>query len=109
MLLSELCPERLAAENEILRKEPVNFDAAATLAGAVVQQRIRDLIAIQMGKSGTGYLSPLPPPVRPLSDHLACRQKRGPITVPATAMVEGRDNMDVFLPRPRKRLWPILS
>jgi hypothetical protein len=28
MLLSELCPERLAAENEILRKEPVNFDPA---------------------------------------------------------------------------------
>lgn len=59
MLLCELSPERLDDENVLLRKEPVHFDAAAVLVGAVVQQRIRDLIAIQLGKRGTEYMSPL--------------------------------------------------
>ncbi|MFY9211221.1 MAG: hypothetical protein WAO69_08850 [Aestuariivita sp.] len=57
-LLCELSEERLADENELLRRGPHHFDAMSTLAGAICTQRVRDLVAIELGKRGTEYLSP---------------------------------------------------
>lgn len=56
-LLCELSEERLADENELLRLGPHHFDAMAALVGSICTQRVRDLVAIQMQKTGTEHLS----------------------------------------------------
>ena len=57
MILAQLSEDRLRDENELCAMNPVRIDDASALAGAVIRQRVKDLIAIERGASSAQWFS----------------------------------------------------
>lgn len=57
MILADLSTDRLIDENQLAAMNPARLDDCAALAGAVIRQRVKDLIAIQRGTSSAQWFS----------------------------------------------------